>query len=82
MYCPTKITDIYNLSDENIKAKLEILNQWFTEWCGRFFNVYAYYMVTELIEKDFSPELLDDTMALVLKKLFEEYEEYKKAQDK
>ena len=79
---PMTITDVFNLSDENIKAKLEILNQWFTEWCGRFFNVYAYYMVTELMEKDLSPELLDDTMVLVLKKLFEEYEEYKKTQDK
>ena len=58
------------------------MNQCFTEWCGRFFNVYAYYMVAELIEKDLSPELLDDTMALVLKKWFEECEKYKKTQDK
>lgn len=61
------------LRDAFIREKLEIMNQCFTEWCGHFFNIYAYYMVTELIEKDLSPELLDDTMALVLKKLFEEY---------
>lgn len=68
-----KMEEIFDLRNENIKDKLEFLNRWFTDWCGRFYNRYAFYIVKKLIDKEVSPELLDDTMALVLKKLFEGY---------
>lgn len=68
-----KMEEIFDLRNENIKDKLEFLNRWFTDWCGRFYNRYAFYIVKKLVDKEVSPELLDDTMALVLKKLPEEY---------
>lgn len=65
-----------NTINQTIKSQLEILNQYITEWCGRFFNVYAYCMVPRLIEADLSPELLDNTMTLVLDKLFAELKNF------